>query len=884
MGGRLKSFFSNITTKKLGFGVKVNLLVYVILIISFSVISIVGLQLFKKHIHQVSYEKLEQITYQKKNIVEGEYRQFLKEVDELFSEDLMYSLQNLATAFNDYESEMYNYFYPDSLEQTKILLADYYESEILANIEWNTPELLDVMPESDKSLVFQNIYIRNNKWASGEKDKLFNPKTGASYDTYHEFLHPKIRSFARKNNVNNVYFIDAESGDVFYNLNKNIAFSTNLFSGKFKSTELSKIFQQTLSSTAKNSQLYFSDFTPFVAEGYKSVAYLAKALILYNEIVAISVIELSPEFLEEMINDVWLEQNWDKIAVNILSNDGKFRLNELEQYMQPAEYFSNLKEKGITDDLFMKAAQIGSAANVLGVNFSESKVSGLDVSTDFKGDEFLYLSQPLNLNGIDWSIYGAVPLKANSANIASVRNRVILVFLLLFVFSSFFLRKFISSVVLRLRLLSGAFEKLAEGEKIEKLKSSSQDELGYTMKVFNKLNKRIDNVGELAIELSNGNYDKKFKAASDNDYLANALNQLGDGLKSNDERLKAREAEDKKNTWVNEGIAKFNDLLRQSNNDIKELAYIVIENMVSYLNMVQGGVFLVDGESESTKKINLIAGFAFDRRKHNQKEIEIGEGLIGNCYLERKSIHLRNIPDDYLELSSGLGSAKPKTLYIVPLINDNAVLGFIEMASLNILEEHQVDFIEKLAENIAATFATVKLNTKTAELLEESERRANEITQQEEEMRQNMEEMLATQEELARIREDDEKRSSELQTKIEYTSGILQNILNAIKGEVIVKDSHGVIVFANAQASERYGLTEEGMKGKPDANVLDKTILESEQELDASTLNEGGYIGYRTENVNGALVEYVIEKKPFSFGDDSEPGIITFWLKGDKTD
>ena len=142
-----------------------------------------------------------------------------------------------------------------------------------------------------------------------------------------------------------------------------------------------------------------------------------------------------------------------------------------------------------------------------------------------------------------------------------------------------------------------------------------------------------------------------------------------------------------------------------------------------------------------------MAHFAYDRKKYNKKRMELSEGLIGRSAFEKNTIYIDEIPDNYVDITSGLGEANPKVLLIVPLkVNEN-VHGVVEITSFNYIEPYKVEFIEKIAENIATTYSTVKINLRTANLLNESREAAERLTQQEEEMRQNMEELQATQEE-----------------------------------------------------------------------------------------------------------------------------------------
>ncbi len=157
-----------------------------------------------------------------------------------------------------------------------------------------------------------------------------------------------------------------------------------------------------------------------------------------------------------------------------------------------------------------------------------------------------------------------------------------------------------------------------------------------------------------------------------------------------------------------------------------------------------------------------------------EKRIEIGEGLVGQAVLEKEYIYLTNVPDNYVSITSGLGQANPKSVLIIPLKSDEKVLGVMEFASFKIFNEYEIEFLEKVGENIVASIISAQINEKTSYLLEQSQQQTEEMRAQEEEMRQNMEELQATQEEIHRKAHDFENMIKEKDEEIKLLKLSLQ--------------------------------------------------------------------------------------------------------------
>mgnify|MGYP000462906095 CR=1 FL=1 len=250
-------------------------------------------------------------------------------------------------------------------------------------------------------------------------------------------------------------------------------------------------------------------------------------------------------------------------------------------------------------------------------------------------------------------------------------------------------------------------------------------------------------------QLRAGNTEMDYDLRDAGDVTGKALIDLRDSIKKNKEEEQIRKKEDQQRSWINEGLANFSDILRKEVNNLESLSTQLISNLVKYVNANQGGFFILNDDNPEHKYFQMTACFAYDRKKFSDKNIEWGEGLIGTAAEEKSTIYIEEVPQTYVNITSGLGKATPKSLLIVPLKINEEVHGIIELASFDSFKKYEIEFIEKVAETIASVIANVKINERTARLLAESREQALILKQNEETMRQNMEELQTAQEEAA---------------------------------------------------------------------------------------------------------------------------------------
>jgi len=299
-------------------------------------------------------------------------------------------------------------------------------------------------------------------------------------------------------------------------------------------------------------------------------------------------------------------------------------------------------------------------------------------------------------------------------------------------------------------------------------------------------------------ELSNGKFDSYLQIDINQDRLANSLVKLKDTLLNTYKENELRRKDEAERNWVTQGIAKFSEILRHKNENISELGNEFIQNLVRYLSANQGGLFVINDEDKEDVHIELVASYAFDRKKYLNKRIMEGEGLVGAVYLEKETIYLKEIPQNYVEITSGLGGANPNVLLVVPMVLEDKSFGAIEIASFKEFSNYEIEFVEKIAQSIASTLSTVRMNMQTVKLLEATQKQSQERAEQEEEMRQNMEELQATQEE-------SQRREMEL-----------MGLLNAIDNTTIRAEffTDGTVIAVNDNYLKAMEYTQDEVLGK----------------------------------------------------------------------
>ena len=377
------------------------------------------------------------------------------------------------------------------------------------------------------------------------------------------------------------------------------------------------------------------------------------------------------------------------------------------------------------------------------IKFNDSEIKFSDMVTGWGHSKGAYTYKGCNWNAI--TIIPKSKLQLSTFVSVEMLPMILITLLIIGIAGYFFYKNVQTNVITKIEDLKLLLLEFSNGN-LPQVSSSltTNDEIGSIGTAAKTVSENLAKLVSVLSSKANSQTDKEDIVVFNNQGI------LGNALVDMRTNLKLVAMEENKRSWATEGMAKFGDILRNNASGLESLSNEIIINLVKYINGNQGGVFVVNDSNPKDKYLELTACYAWDKKKYLHSRIDEGEGLVGQAWQEGNVIYLTEVPANYIRITSGLGNSNPRSIIIIPLIVNDVTYGVIEIASFNHFEEYQIEFLKKLAESIASTISTAKINQRTKILLEQSQQQTEEMRAQEEEMRQNMEEMQATSEEAER--------------------------------------------------------------------------------------------------------------------------------------
>src|SRR5207342_1065954 len=252
--------------------------------------------------------------------------------------------------------------------------------------------------------------------------------------------------------------------------------------------------------------------------------------------------------------------------------------------------------------------------------------------------------------------------------------------------------------------------------------------------------------------------------------------------------LKQTTLRNQEQDWLKSNLAKFTQML-QGQKDLNTVTHRILSELAQVVNAQKGMFYILEQiENTNEQKLKLFAAYAYGEEVKTAREFYLGEGLVGQCALEKKRILLSNVAKNYIKIGSGLGKASPANLIVLPVLFEKEIKAVIELASFDNFSETHLDFLSQLTESIGIVLNTIEANSRTEDLLEQSQSLADELRRTNEELQdkahlmvKQKEEVEAKNKEVEEARKSLEEKAEQLQLTSKYKSEFLANMSHELR-------------------------------------------------------------------------------------------------------
>jgi signal transduction histidine kinase/CheY-like chemotaxis protein/HAMP domain-containing protein len=295
------------------------------------------------------------------------------------------------------------------------------------------------------------------------------------------------------------------------------------------------------------------------------------------------------------------------------------------------------------------------------------------------------------------------------------------------------------------------------------------------------LTTQVRAIAEVATAVTQGDLTRSITVETQGEVAA-----LKDTINEMIRNLKDTTQKNTEQDWLKTNLAKFSRLL-QGQRDLVTVGQMILSELAPVVGAHQAEFYVVKNEDGKTS-LGLAASFASRGQRSHGKEIDLGEGLVGQCAIEKRKILLTNMPSPAFRIASGLSETSALDVLVLPVVFEGAVRGVIELASLDHFNPSHQAFLDQLTESIGIVINTIEANTRTENLLKQSQSLAEELQQTNQEL-EDKARLLAHQNqeverknaEVEQARQALEEKASQLALTSKYKSEFLANMSHELR-------------------------------------------------------------------------------------------------------
>jgi len=302
------------------------------------------------------------------------------------------------------------------------------------------------------------------------------------------------------------------------------------------------------------------------------------------------------------------------------------------------------------------------------------------------------------------------------------------------------------------------------------------------------LTTQVRAIAEVATAVTKGDLTRSIKVEAQGEVAA-----LKDNINEMIVNLKDTTLKNAEQDWLKTNLAKFSRML-QGQKDMITVGRLILSELAPLVSAHNAVVYTHDATAERPC-LTLLASYAYEHPADVEKRFELGQGLVGQCAVEKQKILLSNIPADYIRVTSGLGSAAPANIMVLPIVFEGQVKAVLELASFEKFNPTHQAFLDQLTESIGIVLNTIEANMRTEDLLKQSQSLAQELQSRQEELQQTNQELqekarlLAHQnveverknQEVEQARQALEEKAEQLALTSKYKSEFLANMSHELR-------------------------------------------------------------------------------------------------------
>jgi signal transduction histidine kinase/CheY-like chemotaxis protein/HAMP domain-containing protein len=329
------------------------------------------------------------------------------------------------------------------------------------------------------------------------------------------------------------------------------------------------------------------------------------------------------------------------------------------------------------------------------------------------------------------------------------------------------------------------------------------------------LTTQVRAIADVATSVTEGDLTRSIgvEASGEVAVLKDKINEMIRNLTETTQKTKEQD-------WLKTNLARFARML-QGQRDLLTVSRMILSELAPLVNAEHGALYGMVNPTGAESYLKYQAGYAYKPRKGLAKEFHLGEGLVGQCAVEKHRILLTNVPPDYVRITSGLGEGTPMNIIILPVLFEGDVRAVIELASFQRFSQTHQDFLDQLTDSIGVVLNNIEANSRTEGLLRQSQSLANELQSQQDQLQRTNAELEEKANQLVQQNAEIEQKRREVEDAKDLLEEKAEQlaVTSRYKSEFLANMSHELRTPLNSLLILAQELAE-----NPDGNLLPKQV------------------------------------------------------------